>query len=51
MRVIDARFVHDAFEPKLAAIQRTYLYRFTVSYTKIYYFSTMIVSYYRPIHQ
>jgi tRNA pseudouridine(38-40) synthase len=28
MRVIDARFVHDAFEPKLAAIQRTYLYRF-----------------------
>ncbi|CAF1599860.1 unnamed protein product [Adineta ricciae] len=28
MRVIDARFVHDAFEPKLAATQRTYLYRF-----------------------
>ncbi|UJR31997.1 hypothetical protein I4U23_019467 [Adineta vaga] len=28
MRVINARFVHDAFEPKLAATQRTYLYRF-----------------------
>jgi tRNA U38,U39,U40 pseudouridine synthase TruA len=32
MRVIDARFVHDAFEPKLAATQRIYLYRFMVSY-------------------
>ena len=31
LRVLDARFVHDAFEPKLAAIQRTYLYRFNVS--------------------
>ena len=31
LRVIDARFVHDAFEPKLAAVQRTYLYRFIVS--------------------
>ncbi|CAF3842501.1 unnamed protein product [Rotaria sp. Silwood1] len=28
MRILDARFVHDAFEPKLAAIHRTYLYRF-----------------------
>ncbi|CAF0972315.1 unnamed protein product [Adineta steineri] len=28
VRVINARFVHDAFEPKLAATQRTYLYRF-----------------------
>ncbi|CAF1117237.1 unnamed protein product [Rotaria sordida] len=28
MRILDARFVHDAYEPKLAAIHRTYLYRF-----------------------
>jgi len=28
LRILDARFVHDAFEPKLAATQRTYLYRF-----------------------
>ncbi|CAF3382415.1 unnamed protein product [Rotaria socialis] len=33
MRVIDARFVHDAFEPKLAALHRTYLYRFSTSST------------------
>ena len=31
LRVIDARSVHDAFEPKLAAVQRSYLYRFMVS--------------------
>ncbi|CAF3186053.1 unnamed protein product [Rotaria sp. Silwood2] len=29
MRILDARFVHDAFEPKLAAVHRTYLYQFT----------------------
>jgi len=32
--VLDARFVHDAFEPKLAAKQRTYLYRFHVKTKK-----------------
>jgi tRNA U38,U39,U40 pseudouridine synthase TruA len=30
VRVINARFVHETFEPKLAATQRTYLYRFIV---------------------
>ena len=43
LRVLDARFVHDAFEPKLAATQRTYLYRFQCKFNRSNHFIHGIV--------